>query len=56
MDEEENSQIQSANPENEFANNYHLFEVHKHNAKEMYPIIKALMFRDVRILLFLIFF
>lgn len=29
------------------SNNAHLFEIHKHNAKEMFPIIKALMFRDV---------
>lgn len=47
----ENSQNYNDNPENESiisASNYHLFEVHKHNAKEIYPIIKALMFRDVR--------
>lgn len=26
----------------------HLFEVHKHNARELYPIIKALGFREER--------
>lgn len=52
--DEENSQNYNDNPENE--SNCHLFEVHKHNAKEIYPIIKALMFRDVRKLGFSIFF
>lgn len=26
----------------------HLFEIHKHNARELYPIIKALGFREER--------
>lgn len=33
--------------------NGHLFKVHKHNARELYPVIKALAFREERYFLYL---
>lgn len=30
-------------------NNGHLFEIYKHNARELYPVVKAMHFREVHI-------